>query len=128
MGELKKIVSKDKRKSDRVPVSLNIFYSPVSFVGSSWKGPVVIQDLSGNGLRFLSPSLIRKKTRLNIKIVLPGSNDPVICKSEVSWTKRDAAEQAYQIGVKFNKMEDDQRRRFVGFMFQELLRQNPDLL
>ena len=126
MGELKTILSKDKRKTDRVPGSLNIYCSLPSSE-SAWQGPLFMQDLSGNGLRFLSPSLIRKRSRINLKIELPGLKKPIICKGEVSWTKKYASKNAYQIGAKFNKMAYEDRQQFVRFIFQELLKQNPNL-
>jgi hypothetical protein len=126
MGELQNIVSQDKRRSDRIPVSLNIYFSLPSSA-SAWQGPLFMQDLSGHGLRFLSPRLIRKSSRLNLKIELPGLKSPIICKGEVSWTKKDISKNAYHIGARFDKMATEDRQQFVRFIFQELLKRHPEL-
>jgi PilZ domain len=62
--------------------------------------PVV--DVSRGGLRFLYHEALEAGTAVELKIVIPGENDPLFFKGEVAWTSLNPGRSyKYQVGIQF---------------------------
>ena len=125
---IKKLLSEDKRKANRLALPIKIFY----LLPNETKkiGPVTIVDIGGGGVRFQSKERIKKDTVIDLKIYLPHRSSPVAVKAEVIWCKKvpspkkkraKTSRDIYGIGVRFRKMNYKNRREFVGFICENIL-------
>ncbi len=126
--DIKSLLAKDKRKSDRIFIPLKIFYHLPS--SRKWEGPIAIDDISGGGLRFKSTKKLLKGKELTFKINLPGNKTPLTFKGAVIWCKllhplrllKDEPKQKkYLVGIKFKKMSHADRQKYVKYICGELL-------
>lgn len=128
LEDIKLVLSKDKRKSDRLLLPLQISYAfPHK---QKWIGPFTIDDIGGGGVRFKSKRKLKKNTEISLKIELPESDKPIICKGQVIWCKKISPPQLkecreneliYLIGIKFHKMNFYDRRRYINYICKNIL-------
>jgi len=117
--ELNKLISSDKRKSERLNLPVRIFYT--TSPDAKWLGPVSVEDIGGNGLRFNSEKKIGEGSEINIKIIFPEKEHPsIIVKASVIWCIK-TSRNTYNIGVKFHKMDYADRRRFVEYISDKIM-------
>ncbi len=114
----------ERRKSDRFVSNVRVFYK--IDLKSPWIGPVRLEDISGHGMKFATSQILRKDALLNIKIELPDGKNPIIFSSVVAWCQPSLTPSFYSTGVKFSKMQIDDRRRFVKYACASLLDQALD--
>ena len=123
LNRIKKIISKDKRKGERLHPKITAYYSRPE--ENKWLGPVILRDISGGGLKFNSSRRIKKDTELNLKIELPGDPKPILVKGRISWSKKaskpGASKIAYHTGLQFCKMDYKSRQKFVTFICTNIL-------
>ncbi len=120
ISEVKEFLLKDKRKSDRLALPIKMAYTVLP--ENKWSKPILIEDISGHGIKFIHTKAIDLGTELNLKIILPGgnANKPISVKASTVWCKP-ANRGTYQIGVNFNKMDSEDRKRFIEYMSDKLL-------
>jgi hypothetical protein len=119
LKELKRLFAQDKRKTDRLRLPIRIFCFPASC--PNWQGPVLIRDISGQGVRFLSVDKLKTGSEVAFKIEFPEFNNPrILVKSKIIWCK-ELKTGGYEIGVNFNKMELSDRRRYVEYITEKIL-------
>lgn len=118
--EVKEFFLKDKRKSDRLALPVKMAYTVLP--ENKWSKPILIEDISGHGIKFIHTHAMDLGRELNLKIILPetDANKPIFVNASIVWCKP-AKRGAYQIGVNFNKMEPEDRKRFVQYMSDKLL-------
>ncbi len=131
--ELEAILSKNKRMSDRLLLSLSAEYSTSS--STLFKGPVEIKNISSGGLSCIIHENLEKGNELSIKIRLKKNEKPILLKGVCAWSKTHTAPDAsqessknnngetptYEIGVKFHSMSPVYRQRFINFFCDHLL-------
>lgn len=124
IGGIRQFFLKDKRKSDRLFLPIKIFYS--LSLDAPWIGPVFVEDIGGYGLRFANDTKLSEKTELILKIVFPGDNNkPITLSGEVLWCgKEDEQQSDFSVGVKFEKMNYEDRRRYIKYISEEILLNN----
>jgi len=122
MKKLKDLLSSDTRITDRIYFPLPLFYKTSS--DAAWKLPLAVHDISGGGLNFHSPEKIPKGTILALKIELPDKGTPIEFKSEVIWCNASPPRHDYHMGVRFYKMDDEDRRRYVTFICENILKKH----
>ena len=111
----------DKRKSDRLKLPIQIFYSSVS--QGPWVGPVDVNDISGGGLSFISPLKLALESQLLFKIVFPEKNNPPIFSTgKVIWLGKSGS--CHKIGISFGKMDLPDRKRYVEYLADKILLSN----
>ena len=123
---IKMLLSKDKRKTERLLLSLDIYYSSEN---TDWIGPVAVTNISGGGLQFTNDQRIKNQTKLNFKIHLPNEAKPIKVTGEVSWCKNITSkndknktdQQLYTISVKFQKIAAGDKQRFINFICENIL-------
>ena len=125
---IKMLLSKDKRKTDRLLMTLKARYSIAE--SNILRGPVHVTHIGGGGLKFTSGDKIPKQTEVTFKIELPKEPKPIILKGLVVWCRKALPPQAqhrkkrsnlYDIGVKFYGMEKKHRQKFINFFCDSLL-------
>ncbi|GJQ58833.1 MAG: hypothetical protein SCALA701_16340 [Candidatus Scalindua sp.] len=126
--ELKELLSQDSRRSERLSVPVYLFYSYLP--DTEWIGPQSVEDVGGDGLRFQNRHSIAKNTELQLKINLTKDPTPLIFKcsvvrcEEISHSEQlptAKKEDKFSIGVKFFKMEHNDRQRYVNFICGKIL-------
>jgi len=126
--EIKDFISKDSRRCERISIPVILFYSYIS--GTEWIGPQPVEDVSGDGLRFRSKTEIAENTQLRLKINLTKNHDPIIFMGKVARCEDNVTtanlptqnnEGDYSIGVKFYKMDYEDRQRYVNFICGKII-------
>lgn len=120
MKKLHDLLASDTRITDRVYFPLPLFYKSPS--DAEWKLPLAVNDISGGGLQFHSSEKIAKASVLAVKIELPDKGKPIECKATVMWCNASPHQHSYHMGIKFSKMDDEDRRRYVTFICENILK------
>lgn len=121
---IKKILSRCKRKDERLMLPLIMSYSlPPSH---QWSQPVMIDNISGGGLKFHSAKRLKVGAKFNTKIDLPNKLQPVTINGKVIWCektdkKKTSKKTSYDIGVEFLKIDSRDRHTFVSYLCEEIL-------
>lgn len=115
--ELKK--RSDARKHDRfkpkeakIRVAKHGLFSKIGIaknVGSN------ILDLSEGGARIRVSSMLKKGTKVYLRLDLPKFRDTVDAEGEVRWVRRTKNEDEYEIGIMFTNIEDKHKNK-INFM------------
>ncbi len=124
----------DKRKAERLSLPIQFSFSlhdlPLDVSSSEWMQPFRVNDIGGNGLRFIGINKIEQNTPLSLKIVLPDNPKPIIFVGESVWCQdisdANCSTKIYAIGIKFRKMNHEDRKRFVAYISDQILLQYVD--
>jgi c-di-GMP-binding flagellar brake protein YcgR len=116
--EIVRLLSQDKRKSERIELAVIVYYRfPRE---AEWQGPFNAVNIGGHGLSFILGKELAKHTELDLKIVLPQDPQrPIEVRGEVIWAN--PCDDRYRLGVRFFKMKEDDRRRFVSYICDAIL-------
>ena len=126
--EIRDFISKDSRRCERLSILVNLFYSYTT--STAWIGPQPVEDVGGDGLRFRSKTEIAENTELRLKINLTGDKKPIIFMCKVKRCENNVktedlptqnTEGDYSIGVKFFKMDQEDRQRYVNFICGKII-------
>jgi len=117
---IRKLIAEDKRSSERLKIPANVFYASALWY-PVWTGPITVDDIGGDGLRFTIAEKLEKSSRLKLKIIFPGrAIDPIVVPARIVWTKTTQDERC-QIGVQFYKMNPQDRSRYVAYICDRIL-------
>lgn len=118
-SELSAFFSKDQRKSERLLLPVQIYYSlPKQEI---WNGPVDLENISGNGLRCILDKKLPLNAELDIRIFLPSdSSAPIKAKGKIIWIQKLNA-QSYLAGINLLKMPPEDRRAYIEFISDKIL-------
>jgi len=78
-----------------------------------------INDFSKEGIGIVSENAFSKGEELEIEMMIPGDNIPVLFQGEVAWTgelKRETS--SYKTGVKFKKIDNQDKSRMLEYIYQ----------
>ena len=77
-------------------------------------------NISGHGISFILGKEIAKRSEVELKIVLPQDPQrPIEVKGDVIWSS--PVDGRYRLGVRFFKMKEVDRRRFVSYICDTIL-------
>jgi len=127
-------IAEDKRKAERLSLPIKFSFAlhelPLDVSSPEWIQPFRVDDVGGNGLRFISINKIERNTSISLKIILPDNSKPIIFTGESVWCQAisdaNCSTKIYAIGVKFHKMNHEDRKRFVGYISDQILLQYVD--
>lgn len=118
---LKRILSQEKRKTDRLTTPVQISYQlPFS---PDWSQPIVANDISGSGLQFSDSFEITPWTDITLSLHLRDTNTPITMRATVVWCQKQS-NGIFTKGIRFKIMDPNDRREFLKFIFTELLGRN----
>lgn len=104
----------DKRKFIRLEIPIEVDY--ISKANGLLK-KTVSKDISAEGLRFLTNAPIEKNEDLELKLMLPEARNPVHAIGKVAWIKKFSLdENAFEVGIEFIKIEEDNKNTFLKFL------------
>ncbi len=118
---LKRILSHDKRKTDRLNTPVLISYQ-LPFT-ADWSKPVVASDISASGMQFTDPFEITPWADIRVYIRMPATYTPITVRATVAWCQKQP-NGMFTKGIRFQIMDPNDRREFLKFIFNELLGQN----
>ena len=118
-SELNTFFLKDQRKTERLLLPVQIYYSLPK--QDTWNGPVDLENISGNGLRCTLDKKLPLNTELDIRIFLPSeASAPINAKGKVIWIQK-LSSQSFLIGINLLKMPPDDRRAYIEFISDKIL-------
>jgi hypothetical protein len=80
-----------------------------------------LKDLSREGLRMNCNDPLHKGSKLEIEMLIPGDNIPIIVSGEVAWSTR-VDKGSYDSGVKLTKIERFDRARLLDYVYDEWIK------
>ncbi|MBN1587792.1 MAG: PilZ domain-containing protein [Candidatus Omnitrophica bacterium] len=117
----------DRRKADRLPAPLRLYYEVLDKAGSvQLECEVRAANLSGSGLKFPCPRLLETGTRLRVQMWLPGQEEPVVAGALVVWSQaltdpETGSPAGADLGVHLEEMPPDAAHRYFQFICDQLL-------
>lgn len=106
--------SEDRRKFIRLEMPIEVDY--ISKASGLLK-KTISKDISAEGLRFLTNTSIEKNEDLELRLVLPEARNPVHIMGKVIWIKKFSLdENAFEVGIEFIKIEEDNKNTFLKFL------------
>ncbi len=123
-----------RRRFTRVNVELVVHYTFVSSSGaplsnSTFQG--TSKDISGGGCLLQGsipqlgwiPDLLTEEMKLDLKIDFPVDDFDLNTSAQVAWIDpQDKGEDQFQLGLEFEDLPDDKRKRIVDFVIRETTR------
>lgn len=117
------MTSSNRRKYARLDIALSVSYAVEGTGGHlSEYAEAVSSDISAGGLRLMTPGPLANGSRLDLEIFL--GEDPekkIHAKGEVVWQSK-ISETSYETGVLINHMENDSKKLFMEFVFDQMSR------
>ena len=83
------------------------------------KKSVRVSDFSKEGIGLLSEESFNCGDEVEVEMMIPGDNVPVVIAGQIAWASgsTDGAN-AYKGGLKFNKIDNDDRSRILEYIYQ----------
>ncbi|MDP2600933.1 MAG: PilZ domain-containing protein [Deltaproteobacteria bacterium] len=113
--------SKNRRKFARLDIALSVTYAVESGAGeASEYAEAISSDISAGGLRLMTPAPLENGTRLDLEIFIgEGEDPPIQAKGEVVWQNK-IADTSFETGVVINQMDNNAKKRFMAFVFDQM--------
>jgi c-di-GMP-binding flagellar brake protein YcgR len=123
MSEETMTQSIEHRKHARLDMALAVSYAiQRSSDGASEMAETMSSDISASGIRLMTPSALENGSLLHLEIRLSGDDaEPIRAQGEVVWQNR-LSDHSYETGTVIRHMEEQDKMRFMGFVFDQLSR------
>ncbi|MDD5439272.1 MAG: PilZ domain-containing protein [Candidatus Omnitrophica bacterium] len=109
----------ERRKFMRFNVLLDVLHT--AFDGRDAKVPMRSKDISKDGVRLSGYNPLPQGSRIELEMKIPGDNMPIIASGEIAWTAH-VGETNYDYGVRFTKIENYDRARLLGYVYNEWIK------
>jgi len=84
---------------------------------------ITVMDFSREGLGVLSDDFIEKGENLEIEMLIPGDNIPIIVSGEIAWTKQETSQNGkYKGGIKLNKVNNKDVGKILSLIYGKWLK------
>ena len=108
----------EKRKYMRFNIFLDALCKSCGF-----QKKLKVDNFSREGLGILSEDEIPEGENVEIELLIPGDNIPVIVSGEIAWTtKINAESEKYKSGVKFKTIDNSDRSRILHYIYEKWMR------
>lgn len=113
----------ERRGHARLDISLTVSYAVEKSGGNlSHRADALSSDISASGLRLMTPGALQPGAVLDLEIRVPEDGVPPIhAQGEVVWQNR-LSEYSYETGTVITGMEEDDKKRFMAFVFDQMNR------
>jgi len=124
LKEIKDMLIKDKRRSDRLKLKIKVFYRLQR--EANWSEIPEIKNLSGNGMSLSIERKIKPGEKIDLKLLLPEEAEyPIIAEGEIIWCDKDKQNpRLYSCGIDFIKMGPLSQKKFIFYISENLLVNN----
>ncbi len=113
----------EKRRHARLDIALSVSYA-VESPGKelSERAEAISSDISASGLRLMTPGPLQAGSVLDLEIrLLDEENPPIHAQGEVVWQSK-ISDTSYETGAVIMGMEEEDKKRFMGFVFDQMSR------
>lgn len=90
----------EKRRSERLPVSLPVSYL-IEAPARPLEGRTTTIDLSRGGLQFTIPTMVSPQTPCRCELTLPDHPAPLTFRGHVVWCRLGGTGKIYEVGIAF---------------------------
>lgn len=116
-------VLKERRNSRRFKKSLPVICNVAEKTGNVHH--IFSKNISGEGLCLRVPEILPEGSQLDLKIEAPDDNNLITARGEVVWVKESEEEpgqtqRLFDTGIKFTKIEPEDKARLGGFLISLL--------
>ncbi len=106
----------DKRRYMR----FNVFLEAICRTGSGLMKKFKINDFSREGLGVESYDAIPEGEDLEIELMIPGDNMPVVLEGELAWCAANkAVEVGHKSGIRLKNVSNADRSRLLGYIYNK---------
>ena len=111
----------EKRKFARLDLALTVSYAVIDPSGHAIDPREALSsDISAGGVRLMTPTPLEVGATIDLNIHLADQEDnPVHAKGEVIWQTK-ISSTSFETGVTIKDMPDEDRKRFMSFVFDQL--------
>ncbi|MDD5634087.1 MAG: PilZ domain-containing protein [Candidatus Omnitrophica bacterium] len=105
----------EKRKYMR----FNLFVDAVCRTGNGMLKKMKINNFSKEGVGVISSDALKEGEDVEIEMMIPGDNVPVLFQGKVAWANiANANGRAAQGGVRFKKISNEDKGRILEYIYQ----------
>jgi len=109
----------ERRKFMRFNVLLDVLHTALDNTVSKVESHS--KDISKDGVRLSGDRPVPKGSTIELEMKIPGDNVPIIAAGEIAWTSN-SEEAKYDYGVRFTKIENYDRARLLGYVYNEWIK------
>lgn len=111
----------ERRKFARLDLALTVSYAVLDPAGQPVDPREALSsDISAGGLRLMTPTPLENGATLELNIFLADDEEtPIRAKGEVVWQTR-LSSTSFETGVVIKGMPDEDKKRFMSFVFDQL--------
>ena len=100
-------------------IRFDVLMDAICRTGSALK-KVKVNNFSKEGIGILSSESLREGEGVEIELMIPGDNIPILFEGEVAWSRGSADDDAsHKGGVRFKKISNNDRSRMLGYVYQK---------
>ncbi|MFH1877858.1 MAG: PilZ domain-containing protein [Candidatus Omnitrophota bacterium] len=86
-----------------------------------------VKNFSREGLGILSDEMINKGEEVEIEMVIPGDNIPVMLQGEIAWTDNEnAGNGLHNMGIQLKKISNDARSKILEYIYKDWMKTNTE--
>jgi c-di-GMP-binding flagellar brake protein YcgR len=113
----------ERRRYARLDIAVSVSYSILNDVINAHQQitEALSSDISAGGLRMMTPSSLDNGSQLELEIFVGEEKIPIRANAEVVWQSR-ISETCYETGAIIRFMPEDDKKRFMGFVFDQMSR------
>lgn len=107
----------DNRKYMR----FNVLLDAICRTGSGMLKNFKVNNFSREGLGIEGTESFEKGENVEIEVMIPGDNIPVVLEGEIAWTKEGVSDNIseHKGGIKLKKVTNSDRSRLLGHIYQK---------
>lgn len=103
----------ERRVFKRIRDGVKVIYKVLEMKREKEVSPI---DIGGGGVRLSLKEKLAPSTVLELMLILPDEDHPFYSVGEVIWQRYDATRGQYETGIKFVRMNLEDRRRLIRFV------------
>ncbi len=113
---------REKRNYMRFDVLMEAFFGK-----NNDKKHVTVKNFSRDGLGVASGENIKRGENVEIEMLIPGDNIPVIVTGEIAWTiPQESGSKVHEGGVKIKQIKSDDRSRILNYIYTKWMKSKTD--
>ena len=113
---------REKRNYMRFDVLMEAFFGK-----NKDKKHVTVKNFSRDGLGVASGENIKQGEDVEIEMLIPGDNIPVIVTGEIAWTiPQESGSKVHEGGVKIKQIKSDDRSRILNYIYTKWMKSKTD--
>ncbi len=109
----------ERRKFLRFETALNALCHIVS---DRTRASYRVKNLSKEGALLIADKKLKEGAELDLTMDVPGDNVPIFASCEVAWQKGPIGSSAYETGVKFKKIDNQDKGRLLEYIYSQWLK------